>query len=233
MVESNINKSILTRINFIELSFDSDATFNIYLYNSNKPNAAIQTKEVTTIANESVIVSLDWYIADDEDHKGGNFYIGYFEGDLSGALPIKRDYELSTLDIQSRCNYILPAKLEHTGNTIDVSSYVSQSDTGGLNIGVDTYNDYTELIVRNKNIFWKAIQSEMGIQVLDMVKHSTRSNRDQRINKQTTQDINLELHGYRDDHAFIEGLIKKNYRNILDIRKMLFPKPRIVTRTLR
>jgi hypothetical protein len=231
-IESVRNNTILTKISFIELAFDTIATFNIYLYNSNKPNTPIQTKEITTVANESIIVSLDWHIADDESHKGGNFYIGYFESDLAGALPIKRDYELSTLDIQSRCNYILPVKLTHSGTTIDVSSYTSESDTGGLNIGIETYIDYTETIVRNKNIFWKAIQSEMGIQVLDIIRHSTRSNRDQRLNSASTQDIDIELLGFRTDATYKQGLISKNARNIADIRKMLFPKPRIIRRTL-
>lgn len=228
-IEPTRKNTILTKISFIELAFDSDATFNIYLYNSNKPNAPIQTQEVTTVANESVLFQLDWYIADDENHKGGNYYIGYFEDELGVALPIKRDYELSTLEMQSRCNYILPSKLTKSVNTIDVSSYVSQSDTGGLNIGIETYNDYTDLLIRNNQLLWKAIQSEMAIQVLDTIIHSTRSNRDERILSQAVNQLN----GYVDDNRRIEGFVVKNSRNIKDIKKMLFYKPKIARRTLR
>jgi hypothetical protein len=231
-IEPTKRQEVITRLSFIELAFDSAVTFNIYLYNSNKPNGAIQTQVVTTIANESVIVALDWYLADNEAHKGGSYYVGYFEDDLAGAKPIKRDYELSTLDISSRCNYILPVKLDHTGNTIDVSTYDSQSDTGGLNIGIETYSDYTDLLIRNKNILWKAIQTEMGIKVLDMIKYSTRVNSDQRNLQISIQDINLELHGFKDEHTVIEGLLKKNNRNISDIKQTLFPKSRIYTGTL-
>ena len=91
----------IAKIDFIELLFDSEVTFNIYLFNSNL-KTAIKSKEVTTSANESKIVALDdFFAADGTTHKGGNFYIGYFEEDLGTAKPIDRDYDNAVLKVEN------------------------------------------------------------------------------------------------------------------------------------
>lgn len=225
-------KNKVAKISFIELAFDSAKTFNIYLYNSNKPNAPIQTQEVTTVANESVIVTLNWFIDNEQEYKGGVFYLGYFESDLGAARPIARDYELAIVEYKTPNYYIEPVKLNYASTVINPDGYTTQADTGGLNIGVETYTDYTELLIKNRNILAECIQTQMGIEVLDLIKHSTRINDTQRINQGDIQDINMAMHGYKDTHVLIEGLIKKNNRNITDIKKMLFYKPKIRRKTI-
>jgi hypothetical protein len=225
---------LISKVNWIEASFDKAVTFNLYLYNSNKPNAAIKTKSVTTIANESVIVNInDWFIADNESYKGGTFYLGYFEDDLSGAKPIKRNFEIANLQTHTKCYDVLAVSLEHVGTVIDVSSDVNLSDTGGLNIGMDIYTDYTELFIRNKSLFSQAIQHEMAIEVLGIISKSTRSNRTERITRDFLKQINLELYGYKDENVFIMGLIAKHGRLIADLRKSFFRQPKISKGTLR
>ena len=79
-----IRNGYLLDIPWIELSFDTEKTFNVYLYNSNLTDP-IQTKSVTTSAGESKIVDLNWKIKDDSTYKGGTFYLVYNEDDLDGA----------------------------------------------------------------------------------------------------------------------------------------------------
>ena len=66
------------KIPFVELSFDGDATFDLCLYNSNLKEP-IETLQVTTSAGESKVIPLDWELTDDENYKGGTFYLGYID----------------------------------------------------------------------------------------------------------------------------------------------------------
>ena len=228
-IEKN-NSGIIGKISFLEVCFDSEVTFNIYLYNSNL-KAPIKTKEVTTSANEAKIIDIsEWYLDDDTTFKGGNYYIGYFESDLGGAKPIKRNYELANYQICSPYFYIQPISLSYTGSVINIKNEQSESDTGGLNIGINIYTDYTEFIIRNKNLFWQSIQLGMAEKVLNQSRTSVRSNYIERITKDFINQIGFELYGNRE--LGIDGIEGRLEREIKDIKKMLFYKPRIIRKTI-
>lgn len=216
----------LCSIPFVELCFDSVKTFNIYLYNSNKPKTPIQTKSVITVAGESTIVALDWIVADDITYKGGIFYLGYFEDDLDGAKAYKRDHEESIFQVSTPYYSVEPCTLDYSSTTIDVTTKVYESDTFGLNIGMNVYTDYTELILRNKNLFDQAIQFQMHEKVLSLIKHSTRVNATERMLK----DIDFEMYG--NSKFGIDGTIDKLNRSISQIQKALFYVPKIQRVTL-
>jgi hypothetical protein len=215
-------KNTVCSIPWIELCFDTEKTFNIYLYNTNKPKTPIQTKEVTTIAGEAVIFNLDWIIADDVEYKGGEFKLGYFEQDLDGAKPYRKDFEFSNFKVNATYFFVEPVYLKHTDSTIDVESELSSVDTFGLNIGLDVYTDYTELIIRNKNLFFPAIQVSMHEKVLNLIKYSTRTNSTERIAKEL---IDFELYG--NSKLKIEGVVDKINRSIDQLKKALFYVPKI------
>jgi len=230
-IQQNRKVNTSSKINWIELTFNKVATFNIYLYNSNKPITPIATKQVTTVANESVIFALDdFIIADGEAYKGGSFYIGYFEEDLSGAKAIKKNYELADLQVNTICNYITPGKLMHSGTTIDVTTTTETRETYGMNIGIDSYNDYTELFIRNKSILYQAIQYQMSEKVFNLIRTSVRSNGIKRITKEYLNDMGFEMYGNRE--AGIDGIDGKLKRIINDIINMFFYKPLISKGTL-
>ena len=221
---------LIGRISFLELCFNEDATFDIHLYNSNKPNAPIKTQSITTVANEAVVVTIDWYISDDVSYKGGSFYLGYFEDDLGTSKAIKKDYELSNYQVSTPAFYVQPMSLDNTGNTINVESLLTESDTFGLNFGVSIYSDYTELIVRNKNLFWSAIQLQMAEKVLSLLKTSTRLNGNNSTLSLSIDDVNFDLFG--NDKLSIQGVVSKIKMEIDSIKKMLFYKSRISKATL-
>lgn len=223
--------NIISRISAIEIAFNASSTFNIYLFNSNR-SSAIQTQSVTASQNQSVIVNLGWIIGDSAAYKGGDFYIGYFEDDLSGAQPYSRNYELSTYKVETCYYYVEPIKVTHSSNVLDVSTYQNQPDTGGLNIIIDVYNDYTELFVRNKNKLAFAVQMQMAEKVLDLIKNTTRENFEKRRTSQIAANINTELLGFQDQFIFKEGIISKINRAILDLKKDFFPKRRITRNTI-
>jgi len=222
--------NIICRIPWIELSFDSEVTFNIYLYNSNLPKTPIQTKAVTTVAGESKITVLDWIVADDLTYKGGNFYLGYFENDLGTARAFKKDHDIGSLRIKTPYFYIEPVSLTYSGTTINVENEIYESETFGLNIGVDIHNDYTELILRNKNMFWNAIQLQMHEKVLNMIRYSTRENSEKRGLADIIKFADFELYGNKE--MGIIGVQGKLNKAIETLQKALFYKPTISKGTL-
>lgn len=219
--------NIACKIPYVELSFNEEVTFNLYLYNSNLPKSPVQTKSVTTTAGESKIVDLGWIIADDATYKGGTFYLGYFDDDLGTAKAYKKDHDSSNVMINAPYFKIWPLTLGYTGTTIDIENENSSSLTFGLNFGMDVYNDYTELIIRNKSLFWNAIQLQMHEKVLSKIKYSTRTNATERV---SVGKIDFELFGNRE--AGILGVSKKLENAISTLRKSLFYVPRISRGTL-
>lgn len=222
---------IIGKINWIELAFDSDVSMNVYLYNSNLPNTPIKTQAVSTIANESTVISLDdWEIGDNKDYKGGKFYFGYFENDLAGSKAYKKDYESANNFVNTRCHYITPISINHNTLTLDITTTIEVSDTYGLNFGIDVYEDYTEIFIRNKSLIYQAVQYQMAEKVLNLIRVSVRSNNIQRLNKDYLSNISFELYGNPELQIFgIDGKLK---RIISDARKMFFYKPMISRRTL-
>lgn len=220
---------IACAIPWVELSFDSVVTFNLYLYNSNLPKTAIQTKSVTTVAGESKIYTLDWIIADDATYKGGKFYLGYFEEDLGSASAYKKDYDFGNVSVRTPYFYVEPVSLDNTSTTLDIESQTYESDEFGLNIGLDVYTDYTELLIRNKALFARAIQYQMHEKVLLMIKYSTRTNSQERIGKEVGM-IDFELFGNAE--LRIDGVQAKLNKEILSLKKALFRQPKISRGTL-
>ena len=216
----------ILEIPWIELSFDTAKTFNVYLFNSNLPKSPIQTKSVTTVAGESVIADLYWHITDDSSYKGGKFYLVYFEDDLDGAKAYEKNYELSSYQVSTRFYDVCPVTMTHISKDIDVTSVHEQSETYGLNIGVNVYNDYTELFIRNKSLFYDLIMHQMTEKVLNLMITSTRTNITERINQ-----AKLALYGST-EHG-IESSGAKIKRAVEDLKKMLFYQPIISKGTLR
>lgn len=225
-IEPTNRNGYICEIPWIELSFDSAKTFNVYLYNSNIPTEKIEEQSVTTIAGRSVIQNLNWYITDDETYKGGDFYLIYFEDDLGGAKAFKKDFELSSYWISTQYYYVHPVTIGHAGAVLDVTSLSEESDTFGLNIGVNIYNDYTEIFIRNQGLFWTVIKYQMTEKVLNLIATSSRTNDTQR-----SHQARLHLYGSK-EHGII-GIYSKLNTTIEDIEKMLFYQPKISRGTLR
>ena len=217
---------LMNQISWIELSFDTEKTFNIYLYNSNL-KTAIQTKSVTTSAGESKIYNLNWNLSDDATYKGGVFYLGYFEDDLDGAKAYKKDWEKANL---RRCNKsfdVHPCEVEYSGTVLNVESVDYSEETWGMNLGINVFYDYTQLLILNKERFATAIQLQMHEKVLNLIKFSTRSNRTERILK----DVDLELFG--NPEYKIEGVTTKLNKEIETIKRFLFYRNPVTISTLK
>lgn len=230
-IKPEYKDGFVAKIEWVEISLDEAATFNIHLFNSNL-KAPIKTQQVITVANESTIIYLnDWFIADDAAYKGGVFYLGYYESDLGTAKPIKRDYENSALQVRNDFFKIEPLRLQLNGTLLVIDNEEYLPDTNGLNIGINIYIDFTNLIINNKNIFYPAIQYGMAIKVLDIIRTSIRSNITTRLSKMNVQDVEFELYGNQE--LRIVGIIGKYHQRLDAIKKVLFYEPDMVIGTLK
>jgi hypothetical protein len=223
--------NVICKIPWVETSFDGVVTFNLYLYNSNLPTTPIQTKAITTVAGASKITILDWIVADDATYKGGVFYLGYFDDDLTvddvEVSAYKKDYEISNVKVSTPYYSIQPISLSSTDDAISIVDRVYESDTFGLNIGINLHEDYTEMILRNRSLFYNAIQLQMHKEVLGLIKYSTRIN----INESISKDVvDFELYG--NSTLKISGVLEKLNDSISTIRKSLFRQPRMSKATL-
>ena len=137
-------------------------------------------------------------------------------------LAYKKNYDMSSFQRDTRYYRIEPISM--TGG--DVTTVQFESDTFGLNIGVNVYNDYTEVFIRNKSLFWEAIKQQMAKKVLELMVSSVRANDVERINQ-----AKLSLYGIPEQG--IDGIFPKVSRAIKDVKKMLFYQPRISKGTIR
>lgn len=221
-----LRAGVSMNISWIELFFDEVASFYVYLFNSNNPYEAVASIAVETEANRSTIIyPSQWYIHDNETVKGGVFYIGYFESDLSTASAIAKDYESSNVYFRTPNFYTEPVSLDHTSKVIDVTSKVYETDTYGLNIGVEVYTDFTEYIIKNKNQFWRAIQLQMQEIVLNQIMFSTRNNTYADKNKENVAKASYELNGSEN----YKGITAKLNDEINNLKKFFF-REQVVTK---
>lgn len=226
------------KIPWLEICLTESVQFYVYLFNSNL-KTYIQRIQVTASAEEAKIVNLvdsnnkPWLVVDDDTYKGGNYYIGYFESDLGTAKPYKKDWELASVQKVVSDYYIAPVKVEHNSNVLDIESETEVAYTYGLNIGVEVYKDYTQLLINNKQSLLEGYKYQMAEKVLNMIKSSTRSNptADKLKEEAVLGELNAMLYG--NAALGIEGIQGFLKRQVDDIKRTFFYKPRIVKTTLR
>ncbi|MCP4988944.1 MAG: hypothetical protein GY928_23670 [Colwellia sp.] len=225
--EKYTSDTLTSKIDSIELSFSEDKTFNIYLYNTNKLQP-ILTKSVTVKAKESTLIKLsDWFLGDGESYIGGDFYMGYFQSDLGTCKAYKKDWELSNVQVNSKAETITPISLtgDATAKTIDHTDYNATSETHGLNLILNTYTDYTNLVSRNRELFDDLISYAMAARVIDIARATTDTNATEFKLSQNMEALDFELYG--DVKQDVKGINAKYSEAIQEVKDVLFYVPQI------
>jgi len=222
------------RINAITLFFDGAVTFSLYLFNSTK-KAALKTVEVTTAANDQVVIRpADWQLNYmDATVKSGVFYIGYFQDDLG---TVKAYDEQPVLWNAGLCYGSQAMEADRVPGQPDFTRYnpTLSSRTYGLNIEYSTVKDYTEIILQNPQAFDKAIGLQMAAKVVEKVIHSTRSNYMQRLGEQGAarlyNDLNLQM--ATDEMPYSTGLKNQLERELKRLHNNFFPGQKAVSNSI-
>jgi hypothetical protein len=218
----HLKKGITTNINNIILSFDSDVTFDVYLYESTT-KAPVQTQSVTTSAGEDVKVYLGWNLDSRYTYR-----MGYKTSEIGTAKPYLRDYELSTVEELSRNICFDYYTADFNGARLDLTSESSKSDAMGMNLEYSVYIDWTREIIKNKNLFAKALQLQMALTVADRIMTTTASNITQQLTQQSLERIGYII-GNAERGTGLKGQFRKE---VLNIKKFFFPEIRIMKKTI-
>ena len=113
---------------------------------------------------------------------------------------------------------------------LDVRSRECVSETHGINLGVEVYTDYTDLLVKNKGMFPEAIKLQIEAFVLNLILTSFRSNDTAVISGTMINSANIQYYGSKE--LGISGIVEKLDKEIENIAKILFWTPSIRRATM-
>lgn len=184
---------IAVQIDSVALHFDGAVTFNLYVFNDLK-SAPVLTKEVTTEANNQVIVDLQDCILNHigSGNHGGIFYIGYFQDDIGSVKAIAED----DADIEEGTVY--RAEFIESKATGPLSfdrtsiSHISEQ-SAGINPHITVFRDHTWAIIKKPALFDNVIGLQMAAQIMEQMMFTMRSNATEREAKDATARMQLAL----------------------------------------
>jgi len=218
----HLKKGITTNINNIILSFSEDATFKIYLYKSTTKDP-IEEIDATVVGGEDTKIYLGWNLDDRYTYR-----LGYKTSEVGTSKPYLRNYELSNIEELSNNICFEYYSANFNGDRLDLSSELSYSDALGINIEYSTYIDWTSEIIKNKNLFAKAIQIQMALTVADLILTTTNSSITQRLTQEALERIGYIL-GNAEKGTGLKGQFRKEIENI---KRFFFPVSRIYKKTI-
>lgn len=234
-IEIPDNGNISVQIDSTTLLFDSNATFNIYLFKDGK-KTAVKTQSVTVVANEATVVDLtDWIINFIDNGstklKGCKYFLGYFQDDLGSAKAINEtaDWE------ETKCFEAEPFQAAKISGQTDFDrvGWSNTNLTYGINLEVSAFKDLTNVIVKKASLLDELVGLQMAYMVLEQIQFCVRSNGNERMLKDQVLQfaINLELTGVApiSDSPQILGLGSRIKKEAERVRSSLMKKPKALT----
>lgn len=215
------------QVNSVSLYFDSNVTFNLYLFHEAK-KTPVWTQSVTAVADEQTVINFSEVIVNYlENNKSGNFYLGYFQSDLGTA----KAYNEIVERFNPTYNFAMyPVEMEALpGNYINRNKINYTYSTHGLNVDISAFRDHTQRILTNPYLFDNLIGLNMAAMVIEMINNSTRENKTQRITQEQSQKLytDLQLAGPTDDFPYMAGLKNQIAREVKRVKEEFFPCPQI------
>lgn len=209
-------------INKLLLDFSGTGTFDILLFHDSQVSP-IQTQSITIVNNSTQEVSVNWELS----YTSGKYYLGYL---TDGLVPkaFDRDYESSSIKNCFKSISFDTVKVtgHNTATLFDIDDVDYVSETFGLNFNISTYNDYTNDILNNKNMYSEVIGYQFAADMLGMMLASTRTTGVERIGK---ANILIELQGgfIGEDLPNVKGVEAKLKEAIKEITDNITAKPLI------
>lgn len=215
-------KNVAFEITRMLLDFDGGGDIELLLFNTSQ-KAPIFTK-IISIVSDHESEPLNWVVDNSGDTYKGDYYLGYLSNYVNiGTLkPFKKNFESG--DIMSNITYIDLDRGKFPGMTTnvlpDLDDWDGLSEATGLNPDFTVYEDFTDLIINNKNLFANSINYDMQINVLSEIANSLRSNRNQRLGKDALLRIQLEIEGQGEDKGVkVTGLRPQLYKSLGILKK--------------
>jgi hypothetical protein len=184
------DNGMATQIKYATLYFDSDVTFNLYLFQDGVKQP-LKTISVSAVAWQRNIVELDNIVLTYET--GRRFYFGYKQDELGAAKAIREQVESFVTDTKCFEAYTISAPLTNDGFGFNHNYRQFPYLPAGVNLQMISFRDHTLKIVRKANLFDEVQGLQMAAMVLEQINYSTRSNKDQRQTEQQSAKMNMDL----------------------------------------
>jgi hypothetical protein len=219
------------KMNSVELFFDNDCTFNMYLYND-MTLPPIYTIEVTASAQQQVIVPLDndailnWL--SNTINKGGTFYFGYYQDDIEaqGAKAMYYSVAMQSYKTARIWAYSAQVQTDVQGNRNFKRNPIGSNNlTYGLNLEITTYIDATNNVIRNGHLLDNLIGLQMAAKVVEALIFSYRANGTQRniMGNDALQHLYEELNLAKpsEEIPYSVGLRKQINQEVVKVKQAL------------
>lgn len=224
-----------TQIDSVGLYFDSDVTFNLYLFNDIK-KTPVYTIQVTAVANDQTVIDLTDVILNyiGGSNHGGVFYLGYFQDDLGSAKAILEN----NVSFKGNTPYgAITIEAAATGATEFNRSNISYSlKSNGLNPLLSVFRDHTWQVVKKASLFDNLIGLQMSAQVVEQSLFANRSNSTERAVKEGMDKVqaSMELSGVApiSDGPKTTGLRKQIEQELNRVKNSFFPKAKAMSVSL-
>jgi len=223
-------KDIAFVLNKAFLTFTGTDKVKLLLFHSSQ-NATIESKEVAPIANTSTAQALAWVLKSMQ-YAGGSYYLGYLRGGLGTTKAISRQGEA-----QNSYNFaaIRPIRVDtwNAETLFDINNVVYTGDDYGLNFDASSLEDWTNVIVTNKERFTNAVGLQMAADVLDLIINTVESNH---IERNLIARAKLEREGnlLNVDTGIPKsaGILNQLKDEIKQLKRTFFPSNGMTTVTL-
>ena len=218
---------VAVKFNTLELFFDNDCTFNMYLYND-MTQAPVYIKSVTASKLQQVIVNLSTDVIQSylsSNSKGGIWYFGYYQNDIEAQGAKAMYYSIYNTTFHGAWLWAFSAPM-WTGATVlpnfQRNNIGSNNLTYGLNIEVETFTDATNTIVQGANLWDEVIGNAMAVKVVTDIIFNYQTNAIQRAigSVPEVQKLYADLNGYypEEGQPRIMGLKDKMDRSIKTLK---------------
>ena len=212
-------KNVAFKLNRVLLDFQGTGTIKLLLWNTASLEV-LQSKEIEITTDHQEVV-LDWVLDNSGITYKGDYYIGYNTDSLTVA-PYKRDYENG--NVMSVFKYLCIEQVSFPGHNseqlFDVSQYQGLSEDTGLNFDIGIFDDYTDFVINNSQLFARAIYLETVIMCLGMYVSSLRINSNERASANLIQLIMAEIEGTSGESTIkVVGLKNQLINEITQIRQ--------------
>jgi hypothetical protein len=204
-------KNVGFKISRVRLEYDtSDGPVPVTLFLFNSFVRGYMEIQQITLNEPDEVLTLNWTVnasSVDNDYKGEYYFVISID---STIVPFKRDYKDAIVqnDLAGLC--IEPMSVFDPGGNVNgfdpnAIQLISGTNTG-MNPDISVFYDYTDVILRNPMTFYRAIQLQWAIKLMNICATSMRSNRDERKAKEIVAMIMTYVNGQRGEGLpYIKG----------------------------
>ena len=193
----DIEKNISMTIHRVALTFSGTGNITLALFNS-AVTQPLFTK-IVNITSDFQIEPLNWVVDGSTLEYKGRYYIGYIRESATAPIPYKRNYYNSTIISSIKFHQIRPVHFTPTtlSNMVlgDLRHVQYVFERHGINPDISVFYDYTDLILRQEQMFAKAIDLAFQIKIINSYLTSLRSNRNELISAELVQKAVAEIEG--------------------------------------